>query len=437
MSTPDDSPITFDLQTTDGRARRGRLTVPHGSFETPAFMPVGTRATVKGLMPRDLRETGSEICLANTYHLNISPGPQIVKKMGGLHHFMGWDAPILTDSGGYQVFSLPKASLDEEGVTFKFEAKGGRKVTLTPEKSMQIQEDLGADIIMAFDVCVPHPCEYQDAREAVYRTIRWLERCKEAHSREDQALFGIIQGGTYPDLRALSTQLTREIDLPGYAIGGLSVGEGHDLMMRMIDQTEPGMIEDKPRYLMGVGYPEDIIEAVARGIDMFDCVIPSRYARSGVAFTRRGRFRVSNARYKSDKFPLDTNCNCYTCRNFGRAYLNHLINTSEILGSALMTLHNVTFYQDMMRAIRMSIVEGTFQKFRHAFLDEYLADDKKKELGYEDIDGRYDQDDFGWDVEHSVVPPTDIAENLENTEPVDEMAGPGRRIEQIKERGEE
>ncbi|MFP4598232.1 MAG: tRNA guanosine(34) transglycosylase Tgt [Persicimonas sp.] len=428
--------LTFDLTTTDGKARRGQVTVPHGSFETPAFMPVGTRATVKGLMPRDLRETGSEICLSNTYHLYISPGPQIIKKLGGLHHFMGWDAPILTDSGGYQVFSLPKSNLDEEGVTFEFEKRGGKKITLTPEKSMQIQQDLGADIIMAFDVVVPHPCEYQDAREAVYRTIRWLERCKEAHQRDDQALFGIVQGSTYADLRALSAQLTTEIDLPGYAIGGLSVGEGHELMMSTIDQTEPAMPTEKPRYLMGVGYPEDIIEAVARGVDMFDCVIPSRYARSGVAFTRRGRFRVSNARYKSDKFPLDTNCNCYCCRNFSRAYLNHLINTNEILGSALMTLHNVTFYQDMMRAIRMSIEEGSFDKFREAFLDEYLSDKKRKEIGLADLDGRYDQQDFGWDVEHSVVPPTDIARNLEKTGPVDEVAGPERRIENIKKRSD-
>ncbi len=431
-----DMPLTFDLQTTDGRARRGQVTVTHGTFQTPAFMPVGTRATVKGLMPRDLRETGSEICLSNTYHLYISPGPKIVKKLGGLHHFMGWNAPILTDSGGYQVFSLPKANMDEEGVTFQFEKRGGKKIKLTPEKSMEIQQDLGADIIMAFDVCVPHPCEYKDAREAVYRTERWLQRCKDAHDRDDQALFGIIQGSTYADLRALSAQLTSAIDLPGYAIGGLSVGEGHELMMQMIDQTEPSMVNEKPRYLMGVGYPEDIIEAVARGVDMFDCVIPSRYARSGVAFTRRGRFRVTNARYKADKFPLDTNCNCYCCRNFSRAYLNHLISTNEILGSALMTLHNITFYQDMMRAIRMAIEEGSFQKFRQAFLDEYLSDDQKDELGFDDLDGRYDQQDFSWNVEHSVVPPTDLEENLEKTEPVDQVAGPRRRIERIKGRGD-
>lgn len=407
MASTTTGPLSFDLKGTDGRARRGRVTVPHGVIQTPAFMPVGTRATVKGLMPRDLRATGSEICLANTYHMDISPGPKIVKKMGGLHEFMGWDKPILTDSGGYQVFSLPKTQLDEEGVTFRFEKKGGKKVKLTPERSMQIQQDLGADIAMAFDVCVPHPCEYKDAQEAVYRTIRWLERCKEAHTRPDQALFGIVQGSTYSDLRGLSAQLTMDIDLPGYAIGGLSVGEGHGLMMDMIDCTEPSMVAEKPRYLMGVGYPEDIVEAVARGVDMFDCVIPTRYARSGVAFGRRGRFRVSNASYKSDKYPLDTNCNCYTCKHFSRAYLNHLINTNEILGSALMTLHNITFYQDLMRTIRTAIEQQNFEKFRTSFLQEYLAEDKKEELGIEDVDGRYDQDDFSWDVEHSVVRATD------------------------------
>jgi queuine tRNA-ribosyltransferase len=427
-----DAPLTFELKSTDEGARRGAVTTPHGTFQTPAFMPVGTRATVKGLMPRDLRETGSEICLSNTYHLYISPGPDVVEKMGGLHSFMGWSAPILTDSGGYQVFSLPKANLDEEGVTFEFEKRGGKKITLTPESSMDIQQKLGADIIMAFDVCVPHPCEYDRAREAVYRTVRWLERCKEAHNRKDQALFGIVQGSTYADLRAVSAQLTLEVDLPGYAIGGLSVGEGHELMMDMVEQTEPFMPEDKPRYLMGVGYPEDIIEAVARGIDMFDCVIPSRYARSGVIFGRRGRFRVTNARYKSDKFPLDPNCNCYTCRNFSRAYINHLINTSEILGSALATLHNVTFYQDLMKTIRRSIEENCFDKFRRAFLDEYVSKDKKQELGIEDIDGSYDDQTFSWDTEHSCIPSTDVAANLENVAPSDDLSAPERRIEKLK-----
>ncbi|MGM0555510.1 MAG: tRNA guanosine(34) transglycosylase Tgt [Myxococcota bacterium] len=427
------SPLSFELKSTDEGARRGAVTTPHGTFQTPAFMPVGTRATVKGLMPRDLRETGSEICLANTYHLYISPGPDVVEKMGGLHNFMGWSAPILTDSGGYQVFSLPKMNLDEEGVTFEFEKRGGKKITLTPEVSMDIQQKLGADIIMAFDVCVPHPCEYERAREAVYRTVRWLERCKDAHNRGDQALFGIVQGSTYADLRAVSAQLTLEIDLPGYAIGGLSVGEGHELMMDMIDQTEPFMPEHKPRYLMGVGYPEDIIEAVARGIDMFDCVIPTRYARSGVIFGRRGRFRVTNARYKSDKFPLDPNCNCYTCRNFSRAYINHLINTSEILGSALATLHNITFYQDLMKTIRRSIEENCFEKFREAFLDEYVSKKKKQELGIEDLDGSYDDQTFSWDTTHSCIPSTDVAANLEKVAPSDDLSAPERRIEKLKE----
>jgi len=324
--------LEFELHNKDGRARRGTVTTPHGSFETPAFMPVGTRGTVKGLMPRDLDETGAQICLGNTYHLHIAPGDKVVKKLGGLHEFMAWDRPILTDSGGFQVFSLPRVNLDEEGVTFRFE-KSGKKITLTPERSMQIQGNLGADIIMAFDVCVEFPCDHHTAMEAVYRTDRWLARCKEAKEREDQALFGIVQGSTYEDLRRLSAQLTVQHDLPGYAIGGVSVGETHELMMEAVDLAEPFLPEEKPRYLMGVGYPEDIVEAVWRGMDMFDCVLPSRLARSGVIFSRRGRFRVTKGKYKRDKYPLDTNCGCYACQNFSRGYINHLINSREILGS--------------------------------------------------------------------------------------------------------
>ncbi len=394
--------FSFELIGTDGTARRGRVTVPHGSFETPAFMPVGTRGTVKGMTPRDLESTGSEICLGNTYHLNIAPGDKIVKKLGGLHQMMGWNKPILTDSGGFQVFSLPKLQIDEEGVTFQFQ-KDGKAIKLTPERSIQIQEGLGADIIMAFDHVVPYPATYHEAQDAVYRTTRWLERCKEAQTRDDQFLFGIVQGSTFHDLRALSAQMVTEIDLPGYAIGGLSVGEGHTLMMENIEVVEPHMPKDKPRYLMGVGYPEDIIEAVARGVDMFDCVLPSRLARSGVIFTRRGRYRVTNARYKSDKFPLDTHCSCYACENFSRAYINHLINSKEILGSVLATLHNLTFYQDLMREIRLSIEEKRFESLRRSFLDEYLSEDRREEL---DLVG-LSLDDDGDTVtrkEHSVVP---------------------------------
>ncbi len=398
------SPLSFDLITKDGRARRGRVTTPHDRFETPAFMPVGTRATVKGLMPRDLDATGSEICLANTYHLHIAPGDKTVKRLGGLHQMMGWDRPILTDSGGFQVFSLPKLEIDEEGVEFRYK-KSGKPIKLTPERSMEIQNNLGADIIMAFDVCVPYPCDHKPAMDAVYRTERWLRRCKEAHARDDQALFGIVQGSVYDDLRALSAQLTREIDLPGYAIGGVSVGEGHQLMMQVVEVTEPLMPQEKPRYLMGVGYPEDLIEAVARGIDMFDCVLPSRYGRSGVLFTRRGRIRITKGKYKKDRYPVDTQCQCYGCKNFSRGYINHLINSREILGSTLGTLHNITFYQDLMRTARQAIEDGTFEAFRRAFLDEYLSEDRKDELDLHFQGADLKRDDLEWDTEHSVVPP--------------------------------
>ena len=399
------SPLSFDLIATDGRARRGRVTTPHGSFETPAFMPVGTRATVKGLMPRDLAETGSEICLGNTYHLHIAPGDKIIRKMGGLHGFMGWDRPILTDSGGFQVFSLPKVELNEEGVTFRYR-KSGKQINLTPERSIGIQENLGADIMMAFDVCVEYPTDHQTAQDAVYRTDRWLGRCKAAQTRDDQALFGIVQGSVYEDLRVLSAQLTVQHDLPGYAIGGVSVGETHDLMMKAVDEAEPFLPTEKPRYLMGVGYPEDLVEAAARGMDMFDCVLPSRLGRSGVVFTRKGRFRVTKGKYRTDKYPIDTQCGCYACQNFSRAYINHLINSKEILGSTLATLHNITFYQDLMRGIRQSIEDGNFQAFRRAFLDEYLTEDRKQELEMTGLASRDEAEELDWDTEHSVIPET-------------------------------
>lgn len=363
----------FKLYNTDGGARRGQVTTPHGTFETPAFMPVGTRATVKGLMPRDLEETGSQICLGNTYHLHIAPGERIVKKFGGLHGFMGWQHSTLSDSGGFQVFSLPGVEMSEEGVTFRYQ-KSGKQIQLTPERSIGIQEAIGADIIMAFDVCVEYPTDYATARDAVYQTNRWLGRCKAVKQREDQALFGIVQGSTFGDLRALSAQLTIEHDLPGYAIGGVSVGESHDQMMEGIEQAEPFLPTNKPRYLMGVGYPEDIVEAVARGIDMFDCVLPSRFGRSGVLFTRRGRIRITKSSYKSDGYPVDPGCNCYGCRNFTRAYMHHLLSTREILGSTLGTLHNITFYQDLMKGIREAIEEDRYESFRRSFLEEYLDD---------------------------------------------------------------
>lgn len=398
--------FSFELHNTDGRARRGTVSTPHGTFETPAFMPVGTRATVKGLMPRDLEETGAEICLGNTYHLHIAPGDKIIAKLGGLHEFMGWDRPTLTDSGGFQVFSLPRIDLSEEGVRFQFQ-KSGKPILLTPERSVEIQQNLGADIMMAFDVCVEFPTDHRTAQEAVYRTDRWLARCVEAKTREDQALFGIVQGSTFADLRALSAQLTVQHDLPGYAIGGVSVGETHDLMMEAVELAEPHLPPHKPRYLMGVGFPEDIIEAVARGIDMFDCVLPSRYGRSGVMFTRKGRFRVTKGKYRTDKYPIDTNCRCYACTHFSRAYVNHLLNSKEILGSVLGTLHNITFYQDLMRGIRMAIEQGTFEAFRAAFLSEYLPADRQRELELDQIASREAADDLNWDTAHSVLPEHD------------------------------
>jgi queuine tRNA-ribosyltransferase len=429
-TVPEETPLNFDLEATDRRARRGQVDVAHGSFQTPAFMPVGTQAAVKGTTPRDLRETGSQIALANTYHLSISPGEDIVETLGGLHEMMGWDNPLLTDSGGYQVFSLPTADVDESGVTFEFE-KSGEQIQMTPERSIAIQEKLGADIIMAFDVCVEHPCEHERAEEAVDRTARWLKRCAGSQTRDDQALFGIIQGSVYPDLRTRSTEKTLETDLPGYAVGGLSVGEGHHSMMQMLDHTVPQMPDDKPRYLMGVGYPEDIIEGVARGIDMFDCVIPTRHARSGTIFARRGRYRLTKRDYRTDKFPLDANCGCYTCRNFSRAYIRHLIKTDSILGSSLATLHNLTFYQDLMRTIRRSIADGVFQDFRFAFLDEYLSDDKAKELNFINLDEAYDEDAFDWDTTHSVIPTTDIRDILGETHAVDDLRPPEERIREI------
>jgi queuine tRNA-ribosyltransferase len=375
-------------------------------------MPVGTRGTVKGLTPVQLGETGSEICLGNTYHLHVGAGDKVIRKLGGLHQFMGWNRPILTDSGGFQVFSLPRVELTEEGVTFRFE-KSGKPIHLTPEDSLEIQANLGSDIAMAFDVCVPFPCEYKEAREGVERTIRWLERCVESKQRPDQGLFGIVQGSTYPDLRVLSGQLTTAFDLPGFAIGGVSVGETHSMMMRAVELVEPGLPAEKPRYLMGVGYPEDIIEAVARGMDMFDCVVPTRLARSGVIFTRQGRYRVTKGRYRSDRFPLDTHCACYACRNFSRGYVHHLINSKELLGSSLATLHNITFYQDLMRGIRASIVAGTFDIFRRAFHQEYLTSERRDELSLEEGVTSDERGSIAWDTTHSIVPNRDIL--TENT----------------------
>ena len=370
--------ISFDLLATDGRARRGRVTTPHGTIETPIFMPVGTAGAIKGLTPRDLADANAEICLANTYHLHLTPGEDVVKKAGGLHGFMGWNKPILTDSGGFQVFSLPTKALTEEGVRFKWQ-HDGREVFLSPEISMQIQQTLGADIAMAFDECVPYPCTWLEANDAVDRTLRWLDRCIKAHDKEDQALFGIIQGSTFADLRVRSAVETIQRDLPGYAIGGVSVGEGHELMMDAVECAEPQIPKDKPRYLMGVGYPNDIVEGIARGIDMFDCVLPTRLARSGIVFTKTGSYRVTNKRFRKDKYPLDTDCDCYTCQNFSRLYVHHLLRVNEILGTVLMTLHNIAFYLRLVKLAREAIEEGRFEAFRKDFIDNYDDSRGKKE----------------------------------------------------------
>ena len=369
--------LSYSLLGEDGRARRGRVTTARGVIETPVFMPVGTAGTVKAMTRRDLAETGTQISLANTYHLHLTPGEKLVEKHGGVQKFMAMPWPILTDSGGFQVFSLPRKSLTEEGVEFAFE-KDGKAIFASPEWSMQVQMALGSDIVMAFDVCVPYPCTREAADEAVDRTHRWLDRCKAALTREDQNLFGIVQGSVFDDLRKRSALGTIERDLPGYAIGGVSVGEGHGLMMKAIDGAEPFMPKDKPRYLMGVGLPEDIVGAVGRGIDMFDCVIPTRYGRSGTCFTRRGRIRLEDRRYRNDLFPIDPSCACYACQNFSRSYLAHCIKTEEILGTMMCTYHNVYFYHQLMKEIRQAIEEKRYAAFCTQFEAEYLAGDRER-----------------------------------------------------------
>lgn len=369
--------LKYELIQQDGRARRGRVHMDRGVIETPVFMPVGTAATVKGMFPRDLQELGTQISLANTYHLHIQPGANIVEKAGGLHKFMATPWPLLTDSGGFQVFSLPRKEITEQGVEFEFK-KGEAPIFATPEWSMEVQNSLGADIIMAFDECVPWPCTREQAEAAVGRSIRWLDRCIAAHKRtEDQALFGIVQGSVWSDLRKRSALETTSRDLLGYSIGGVSVGEGHGLMMQAVDGAEPFMPKDKPRYLMGVGLPEDIVGAVGRGIDMFDCVIPTRYGRSGTLFTRRGRIRIEHARFRSDYYPIDTTCECYACKNFSRAYIHHLFRAGELLGTMLCTIHNIAYYHQLMKELREAISLGRYNEYAAEFEQEYLVNDRK------------------------------------------------------------
>jgi queuine tRNA-ribosyltransferase len=363
----------FELIKEDPRtkARLGRFHTPHGSFDTPIFMPVGTQATVKAITPRDLHEMEAQIILANTYHLYIRPGHELVKEAGGLHKFMNWDKPILTDSGGFQVFSLAELrNIQEDGVTFKSHLDGTSHF-LSPEKAIEIENALGADIIMAFDECTPYPATYEYADQSVERTTRWLGRCVAAHKREDQALFGIIQGSMFADLRKKSAEGVLSYDLPGYAIGGLSVGEPKALMYEMLDCTVPLMPKTKPRYLMGVGSPDCLLEGVIRGVDMFDCVLPTRIARNGTVLTSQGKVVVRNAVYERDFTPLDPECDCYACKNFTRAYIRHLIKANEILASILTSIHNLRFLIHMMEDVRTAIIEERLPEYRNEFFAKF------------------------------------------------------------------
>lgn len=355
-------------------ARLGRLHTPHGVIETPIFMPVGTQATVKSMTPEELKEIGSQIILSNTYHLYMRPGHDLIERAGGLHKFMNWDKPILTDSGGFQVFSLgPLRKIKEEGVEFRSHLDGSKHF-LSPEKATEIQNALGSDIIMAFDECAPYPADRQYVKNSLERTTRWLERCKAAHKYpEKQALFGIVQGGMYKELREQSAKEITAIDLPGYAIGGLSVGEPKDMMYEVLDYTVPLLPEDKPRYLMGVGSPDDLLEGVLRGIDMFDCVLPTRIARNGTAMTSQGKVVVRNATYAEDFTSLDPECDCYTCKNYTKAYLRHLIKCNEILGARLLTIHNLHFLLKMMENVREAIKEDRLLDYKKDFFEKYYG----------------------------------------------------------------
>ncbi|CAA0082035.1 Queuine tRNA-ribosyltransferase [Zhongshania aliphaticivorans] len=362
--------MRFDVKASDGLARRGTLDFPRGKVETPAFMPVGTYGTVKGMLPRDIKEIGAQIILGNTFHLSLRPGTEVVKAHGDLHDFTGWQGPILTDSGGFQVWSLGKLrKISEAGVSFKSPVNGS-DVYLDPETSMQIQRDLGADIVMIFDECTPYPATEAEARTSMELSLRWAARSKTAHEGNDAALFGIVQGGMYPELRRESLQGLKDIDFDGFAIGGLSVGEPKDEMLMVLDSLAEYMPEDKPRYLMGVGKPSDILEAVMRGVDMFDCVMPTRNARNGHLFTSTGVIKIRNASHRYNNAPLDEKCDCYTCQNFSRAYLHHLDKCKEILGAQLNTIHNLRYYQNHMTAIRQAIEEGRLAQFAEEFYRE-------------------------------------------------------------------
>ena len=386
---------TFELLATDrySKARRGRLTSAHGEIDTPAFMPVGTQASVKGVSPRELRELHAQIVLGNTYHLFVRPGLDVIKHFGGLHNFMNWNGPILTDSGGYQIFSLSKLrKITEEGVEFQNHIDGARAF-ISPEIAMELQLLLGSDIAMALDECVPYPCEYDYAAQSAEMTTRWAKRCKEWKEENaqrptseagsinyqlstiNQFLFGIVQGATFEDLRKQSAQAIVDLDFNGYAIGGVSVGEPEDEMMRAVEWVEPLLPGNKPRYAMGLGTPPQLLELIARGMDMFDCVLPTRLARNGTAFTATGTVNLKNAEFILDKNPIEENCMCDACHQFSRGYIRHLIKAEEILGLRLITLHNLHFYLNLMNQARAEIEKGTFDQFRKAFVAEYKPRD--------------------------------------------------------------
>lgn len=369
--------FAFHLDAVDGSsaARAGRWVTPHGTVETPAFMPVGTAASVKGLLPEQLRAAGVQMLLGNTYHLALRPGSGVVAELGGLHRFMGWDGPILTDSGGFQIFSLARLTkLDDQQAVFRSHIDGS-VFSLSPEDAMRIQEELGADCIMCLDECPPHGLDPEPIRAAVDRTTRWAARCRDAHRRDDQALFGIVQGGTDAALRERSAAGLLPLDFPGYAVGGLSVGEEPEAMYGTLDATVPLLPADRPRYLMGVGRPIDLIEGVLRGIDLFDCVMPTRNGRNAMAFTSRGPVKLRNLKHRTDPGPLDAACDCLTCTKFSRAYLRHLFIAGEMLGPILVSLHNIAHYERLMRELRGAIEAGTGREFR----ERYLASQRKAE----------------------------------------------------------
>ena len=369
----------YDLIKNDNKARLGLLHTNYGDYETPIFMPVGTQATVKTLSPEEVKEVGSAVILANTYHLWLRPGEEIVNQAGGLHKFMNYDGPILTDCGGFQVFSLiknKKKDITEDGVYFKSHLDG-KRLFLTPEMSVEIQNKLDSDIAMAFDECIPYPSTYEYTKASTERTLRWMKRSKAAHKNERQVLFGIVQGGEFSDLREYSAKETVNIGFDGYAIGGTSVGEGKETMYKMIDDAIKFLPEDKPRYLMGVGDPIDLLEGISRGIDMFDCVLPTRIARHGNAFTSTGKMNIKNNKYKDDFTPIEDTCDCYACRHYTKAYIRHLIVANETFGARLLSIHNIRFLIRLVEGARASIKNGTYESYKKEFIDKYKGEYEK------------------------------------------------------------